>query len=400
MRNPVVFIGFIILFWVKCNSFGEKQIPYNSSMQLSNEAGLPLESVLDRAIQSRLRWQASFFSDPNHEGAFRLLNGFLEGFPDLVVDIYSRSLVLSIHGQDSQRAQALASQAAAHLLPRLSWLNTVIAKIRNAPTEQERRGVLLHGIAPDRKIKENGVWYSVDLMLNLDASLYLDTRNLRQWAVTYLEGKKVLNTFAYTGSLGVAALAAGARQVDQLDLNRRFLDLAQASCQLNRLPAQNQRLIAGDFWSLISRIKREGELYDCIFVDPPFFSQTERGRVDLVSQAQRVINKVRPLVGHGGALVTINNALFLSGADYLRQLEALCADGYLSIEELIPAPEDFTGFPETRVGNPPVDPAPFNHSTKIAVLRVRRKDGRKAEESSPGTQGITHRKPNNQKPEM
>lgn len=37
----------------------------------------------------------------------------------------------------------------------------------------------------------------------------------------------MLNTFAYTGSLGVAACAGGTRRVVQVDLNRRFLDLAR-----------------------------------------------------------------------------------------------------------------------------------------------------------------------------
>ena len=48
-------------------------------------------------------------------------------------------------------------------------------------------------------------------------------------------------------------------------------------------------------------------------------------------------------------------------------------DGYLKIKELIPVPEDFTGYPETRLNKPITDPAPFNHSTKIAVLEVKRK---------------------------
>ena len=37
---------------------------------------------------------------------------------------------------------------------------------------------------------------------------------------------------------------------------------------------------------------------------------------------------------------------------------------------------DFTGYPETILGAPPVDPAPFNHSTKIALLGVKRKRGK------------------------
>jgi 23S rRNA (cytosine1962-C5)-methyltransferase len=47
----------------------------------------------------------------------------------------------------------------------------------------------------------------------------------------------------------------------------------------------------------------------------------------------------------------------------------------LKIAELIPVPEDFSGYAQTRTGVPITDPAPFNHSTKIAVLEVRRKSG-------------------------
>ena len=54
-------------------------------------------------------------------------------------------------------------------------------------------------------------------------------------------------------------------------------------------------------------------------------------------------------------------------------LEELCADGYLRVESLVPVPDDFTGYPETRVGKFVSDPAPFNHPTKIAILKVRRK---------------------------
>ena len=73
-------------------------------------------------------------------------------------------------------------------------------------------------------------------------------------------------------------------------------------------------------------------------------------------------------------LVTINNALFVSGAAYMQMLESLCADGYLSVETLIPVPQDFLGYAATEGAALPADPAPFNHSTKIAVLRVRRKE--------------------------
>jgi len=95
--------------------------------------------------------------------------------------------------------------------------------------------------------------------------------------------------------------------------------------------------------------------------------------VDQEKESARLINKVRPLINDGGYLVAINNAVFVSGEEYMQTLENLCKDGYLKIKELIPVPEDFTGYPETQMGNPITDPNPFNHSTKIAILEVKKK---------------------------
>jgi 23S rRNA (cytosine1962-C5)-methyltransferase len=330
----------------------------------------PLQSLLLGAAHAR----ADLF-DARHEAAFRLFNGFLEGYPALVADLYATTLVLHVYADAGPEVEAMVREARSFFLDRLPWLQAVVVKARQAEAGEDRRGTVVYGEAPDRRIREAGVAYAVDLLLNRDASFYLDTRNLRRWALDHLAGRRVLNTFAYTGSLGVAAMAAGASRVVQLDRNRAFLNIAKTSYTLNGFRIDKADFIADDFWTSVNQLKRAGALFDCVFVDPPFFARTAKGTVDLVGESHRVINKVRPLIAHEGYLVTINNALFVSGAEYYAGLEALCADGYLAIEALIPAPPDCTGYPRTIAGAPPVDPAPFNHSTKIAVLRVRRKDG-------------------------
>lgn len=307
--------------------------------------------------------------DARHEGAFRLFNGFLEGESRLVIDIYGRTAVLHNYA-DLPAEGAAAIRAGEDFLARaLPWVQAVIVKVR-AGNQAERRGIQLRGGLPDSKIRENGAWYAIQLTMNRDCSLYLDTRLLRAWARENLAGKSVLNTFAYTGSLGVAALAGGAQQVTQLDLNRDFLNLAKTSYTLNGFKINKADFLARDFFPAVAALKRAGQTFDCVFLDAPFFSATVKGRVDLQQDTTRLVNKLRPLVKDGGWLVTINNALFVSGAEYLAELQALCADGHLSLEALIPVPEDFTGFAATRRNPPPRDPAPFNHSTKIAVLKV------------------------------
>jgi 23S rRNA (cytosine1962-C5)-methyltransferase len=327
-----------------------------------------IQALLEKALAAR-----DALIDPGHKAAMRLFNGFLEGCPDLVVDLYARTLVLHNYARLPEEGLSMFQSAQVWLQDRLPWLQAGIVKTRNSPAAEERNGRLLFGERPDRKVEENGVWYALDLCMHQDGSLYLDTRALRLWAKEHLRGKTVLNTFAYTGSLGVAALAGGAERVVQMDLNRQFLNLAKTSYTMNGFPIHKADFLVGDFWNLVGRLKRAGERFDCVLIDPPFFSTTRQGTLDLNKDSARLINKVRPLINDGGWLVSINNALYVSGKEYLQTLEGLCADGYLKIAELIPVPEDCTGYPETRTAAPVTEPGPFNHSTKIAVLEVRRK---------------------------
>lgn len=313
-----------------------------------------------------------------HQAALRLFAGFYEGQPDLVADLYGSTLLLTAHNDSSDEAEKLLSEAQQFYLSELPWIECVVQKQRNSKDAAWKRGKITHGSEPAHEILENGLRYALDLCMNQDASFYLDTRNLRAWLKENCRAASVLNTFAYTGSLGVAALAGGAERVIQVDLNARFLELARKSAMLNRLDLGKMKLRAADFFSEAGRYKKEDQLFDLALLDPPFFSVTDKGKVDMLGESTRLINKLRPLIKDGGRLVSINNALFLSGQEYMRSLEELCQDGYLEIESILPVPQDITGFPDTIVADAPVDPSPFNHPTKIVILRARRKDGRKA----------------------
>ena len=329
---------------------------------------------LTASLEAALAARADLL-DARHTAAIRLFNGFAEGCPalpiNLVVDLYARTLVL--HDYSATHDAETIATALRFYQERLPWLQSVLLKQRNAADPAARNGVLLMGETTDRKISEYGVWYAVELALNRDAGFYLDTRNLRAWALANLRGKTVLNTFAYTGSLGVAALAAGATRVVQLDLNRAFLNVAKTSCTLNGFPIDRKDYVSSDFWPAVSRLNHDGARFDCVLLDPPFFAATAKGIVDVENNYARLMNKVRPLINDGGWLVAINNGLYVSGVDFMNTLTSLCAEGYLTIEALIPVPPDCTGYAETMKAQSLIDPAPFNHATKIAVLRVRRK---------------------------
>jgi len=328
----------------------------------------PLFPLLEQALQARIS-----LLDDDHWNAVRLFNGYSEGLPGLVVDFYASSLLLHNQSRHPVDLQAAILEAQAFYKERLPRMQCSVLKVRHAGSRSEKCGRVIDGAQPADKIHENGVWYALDLLMQQDASFYLDTRHLRGWARDHLKDKRVLNTFAYTGSLGVASLAGGAAQVIQLDRNGKYLRLAEDSYKLNNLPLQPDTLIAEDFFAVIGRFKRQERQFDCIFLDPPFFAASRQGRVDTQKEFSHLVNKLRTLVSDGGWLVLVNNALFLSGRDYLASLQALDDQGFLKVEGLIPVPQDCTGYGVTPLSAWPADPAPFNHPTKIVVLRVRRK---------------------------
>ncbi|MBG0788026.1 MAG: class I SAM-dependent methyltransferase, partial [Anaerolineaceae bacterium] len=274
--------------------------------------------------------------------AYRLFNGFYEGCPGLALDRYGNTLVILDHGLPPDSKVSYDELTDWALSSEFSF-DTVLLKQRQAKDPTLRNGRLLTGSALPQQITEEGIPYALDLQMNQDAGFYLDTRNLRRWLREQADGKKVLNTFAYTGSLGVAAGVGGAIEVVQTDLDQKFLEFALKSWQLNELDSDKTRILPGDFFKITDRLRRQERLFDIVILDPPFFSTTAAGRLDWQNQTTRLINKVRPLVGHGGKLVVINNSLFLPGAVFLAELQALCESEYLSLGELIPIPADITG---------------------------------------------------------
>ena len=102
-----------------------------------------LESIpvlLEKAIAAR---EGLF--DTGHKGAWRLFNGFLEGCPDLVIDLYGRTLVLYDYAELPEEGLSIIRQAQSCLKNRLPWLQAGIVKVRNSPSAQAKRGRLLFG---------------------------------------------------------------------------------------------------------------------------------------------------------------------------------------------------------------------------------------------------------------
>ncbi len=120
-------------------------------------------------------------------------------------------------------------------------------------------------------IRENGLKYELDFSSGYSVGFFYDQRSNRKILMRY-RPKKLLNCFAYTCAFSVAAASVGSQTVN-VDLSSRVLTRGRTNFLLNNIATAGHRFLADDAFSVLKRMARRGEKYDCVILDPPTFSR-------------------------------------------------------------------------------------------------------------------------------
>ena len=103
-----------------------------------------------------------------------------------------------------------------------------------------------------------------------------------QWVRQHIHAARrpirLLNAFAYTGGMSLAAAAAGASVV-HLDAADGIVAWARDNAQLSGLAAAPIRWVVEDVTKFLAREARRGHRYDAIVLDPPSFGRGSKGEV-------------------------------------------------------------------------------------------------------------------------
>lgn len=128
------------------------------------------------------------------------------------------------------------------------------------------------------EVSESGVRYRVDLSASPTSSgLFLDQRETRRELLrSDLADTTVLNAFAHTGALSVAAALAGAETLT-LDLSKHYLDWARENLRGNGIDPAEHDFIYGDALEWMARLAKKGRTFDLVLVDPPTASTARKG---------------------------------------------------------------------------------------------------------------------------
>jgi 23S rRNA (cytosine1962-C5)-methyltransferase len=150
-----------------------------------------------------------------------------------------------------------------------------------------------------------------------NSGLFLDMRCLREWLLQNSRDANVLNLFAYTCSLSVAALAGGAKSVTNVDMSKTSIKWGEENHALNGQEPRQIKSIPHNIFKSWGRIKQFGR-YDLVIIDPP---TRQRGSFDAAKNYGAVIKKLKSLCTPGAKVVATINSPFQS-VDYLQELFA------------------------------------------------------------------------------
>lgn len=147
------------------------------------------------------------------------------------------------------------------------------------------------------EVREGEAALLVNFTDYLDVGLFLDHRPLRSRIFQQAKGRRFLNLFAYTGTATVQAALGGAVETTTVDLSANYLDWARKNIVLNGFSQLRHHFIKADSMEWLRQAQGR---FDCIFVDPPTFSNTkkekrvfdiQRDHVELLTLAMRRLSE-------------------------------------------------------------------------------------------------------------
>ncbi|MCP5108785.1 MAG: SAM-dependent methyltransferase [bacterium] len=333
-----------------------------------------LAELINAAFQARTDLVKRL--ETENTDTWRLFHGVNEGCPGVTIDRYGGQILIQGFHRLLSPAEIdeIKSAVTGHLgfAPFFVYNDRGGKGIKNIPlgnkTDDENAG-------KPSVCMESGVKYRVTgVHRGLDPLLFLDLRAVRRFVMQHCKSKSLLNLFAYTCGAGVAAAAAGADEVWNVDFAQSALDFGKENAGLNHIPAERIRFIREDVFPVIRQLSGLGvkgkarrrpfrrfkpRTFDIVFMDPPTWAKSPFGAVDIIGDYQGLFKPALLCTAPGGTIICTNHAPSVELDNWLNLLKRCAEKAGRHIKEI-------------RVLEPEPDfPSPDGkHPLKIAALVI------------------------------
>jgi 23S rRNA (cytosine1962-C5)-methyltransferase len=281
---------------------------------------------------------------------YRLFHGSVEGRPGLAIDRYGPILLVQTWNTplSPEDRETIAAR----------WPTLRLATVHHgkvaAPPEAEPEEPLVAAC------KEGGLSFdATPRRRGGNPLLFLDLRAGRRQVRARARGCTVLNLFAYTCGVGVAALAGGAKEVWNVDTAAAALKIGRANSDRNGLDPAAFVTIREDAFAVTRQLGGLGikgkarrrpfrrfraRTFDLTVLDPPKLASSPFGKVDVVNDYPSLLKPALLSTRPGGAMLVTNNDADVDEADWHETLRRCAAKAGRELRSLEPIPPD-SDFP-------------------------------------------------------
>lgn len=263
-------------------------------------------SMINRALGVR---RALGLVDNKDTNCYRLVHGEGDNLPGLVVDVYGSVAVVQAHSL----GMYLAMDQVVEALKAAFGENLSAVYGKSGSTLPSASGI----VATDgylyrsdniqlQQVMEGGFRFNANWEDGQKTGFFLDQRFNRELVAHYARGRRVLNTFCYTGGFSVYALGAGAQICDSVDSSARAVELATENVKLNFSPdiITKHSAITADAIDFVKQMEKDK--YDLIVLDPPAFAKNHKVLGNALQGYKRLNARAIENIAPGGILFTFS----------------------------------------------------------------------------------------------
>ena len=275
------------------------------------------DARIDRAwIHQRVKECIDYRRHTVDMGSCRLIFGEADFLPGIVVDKFSdilvvQSLALGIDRMKLDIIEELKEQLAELGMPIRGVYERSDAKVRLQEGMPLVKGFIGEPFDTKVEIVENDVHYMVDVEDGQKTGFFLDQKYNRKSIWKLCKDARVLDCFTHTGSFGLNAAAAGAREVIGVDASELAVAQATENAALNGF-SDRAKFICEDVFELLPELEQKGERFDVVILDPPAFTKSRNSVKNAVKGYREINLRGMKLVKDGGYLCTCSCSHFMT----------------------------------------------------------------------------------------
>jgi len=239
---------------------------------------------------------------PNKEtDVYRLVHGEGDELPGLVVDVYAKTAVVQLHASGWLPYRQLIAETIVALSNKT--INSVFDKSAESLGNLSKNSWLIGEEQASIQVKEFGHSFEIDVENGQKTGFFIDQRYNRKLLGEFSKGKKVLNTFCYSGGFSVYALKNKAAHVLSIDSSKKAVQLTDINVELNGFDESHHQSVCAD---VLPWLTNNTEIFDVVVLDPPAFAKHKSARHKAIQAYKRLNLMAMQCMPKNGILFTFS----------------------------------------------------------------------------------------------